>query len=448
MSRSRAADFLPTAFLLTAFLPALLFAQAGGSISAKRIDASVKPLEARLIEWRRDFHQNPELSNREVRTAQKVEEHLRSLGLEVKTGIAHTGVAAVLRGGKPGPTIALRADMDALPVTELADVPFKSTATGEYRGESVGVMHACGHDAHVAILMTVAQALAGMRKDLPGNILFIFQPAEEGAPEGEKGGAKLMLDEGLFDIARPEVVFGLHVSSTLHAGDIGFRWGPFMAASDRMRIVVTGKQTHGARPWAGADPIVASAQIISSLQTIVSRRVDITANPAIVTIGAIRGGVRHNIIPDSVELLGTVRTFDPDQRKQILEDIRRIVENVGEAQGTNATVTMGEDSNPVVFNNPELVNRSLPALRRVAGDTHVKQISLVTGSEDFAFYAAAVPSFFFYVGITPPGQNLETTPANHSPYFYIDENGLPLAVRALMSVAIEYMSGGVGAARP
>jgi len=442
MSCSRAA-----AFLLSTLFPPLLLAQAG-SIDAERIAAAVKPLESRLIEWRRDIHQHPELSNREVQTAKKVEAHLRSLGLEVKTGIAHTGVAAVLRGGKPGPTIALRADMDALPVTELADVPFKSTAKGEYRGESVGVMHACGHDAHVAILMTVAQAFTAMRKELPGNILFIFQPAEEGAPEGEKGGAKLMLNEGLFDIARPEAVFGLHVSSTLHAGDIGFRWGPFMAASDRMRIVVTGRQTHGARPWQGADPIVASAQIINSLQTIISRQVDITENPAIVTVGAIRGGVRHNIIPDDVELLGTVRTFDPEQRKLILDAIQRIVEHVGEAQGTKAVLTLGEDPNPVVYNNPELVTRSLPALRRVAGDSHVKQIALVTGSEDFAYYAATVPSFFFYVGITPPGRNLETTPANHSPHFYIDESGLPLGVRALMAVAIDYMKGGSGAAKP
>jgi amidohydrolase len=442
MSCSRAATFL-----LGCFLPVALLAQTGGTITPQRIDASLKPLESRLIEWRRDIHQHPELSNREVRTAKKVEAHLRSLGLEVKTGIAHTGVAAVLRGGKPGPTIALRADMDALPVTELADVPFKSTEQGEYRGESVGVMHACGHDAHVAILMTAAQALAAMRKDLPGNILFIFQPAEEGAPEGEKGGAKLMLEEGLFDIARPEVVFGLHVSSTLHVGDIGFRWGPFMAASDRMRIVVTGKQTHGSRPWQGADPIVASAQIVNALQTIISRQVDITENPAIVTIGAIKGGIRHNIIPGDVEMLGTVRTFDPDQRRQILDAIQRIVEHVGEAQGTKATVTLGEDPNPVVYNNPDLVTRSLPALRRVAGDQHVKQIALVTGSEDFAYYAAAVPSFFFYVGITPPGQDLATTPANHSPHFYIDESGLPLGVRALLAVAIDYMSAS-GAPKP
>jgi len=428
--------------LLIATLGAIASAPLGAAtLAPAEIDKLARDGEKRIIEWRRDIHQHPELSNREVRTAQKVEAHLRSLGLDVKAGIAHTGVVAVLKGGKPGPVIALRADMDALPVTEKTDVPFKSTATAEYRGEQVGVMHACGHDAHVAILMGAAQALVAMKADLPGTILFIFQPAEEGAPEGETGGAKQMLAEGIFDIAKPEATFGLHVTSSLHTGVLGYRSGPLMAGSDRFKVVVSGRQTHGARPWQGVDPIVTAAQIVTSLQTVVSRQVDITENPAIVTVGAIKGGIRHNIIPDEVQMLGTIRTFDRDQRTDILKRVERIVTHTAEANGATATFTLGDDPNPVVYNNPELMQRVLPSLQRVVGADNVKILPLITGSEDFAYYAAKVPSVFFYVGITPPGENLLTVPANHSPYFYIDETGLQPGLRALLQVAVDYLNG-------
>ncbi len=428
--------------LLIATLGAIASAPLGAAtLAPAEIDKLARDGEKRIIEWRRDIHQHPELSNREVRTAQKVEAHLRSLGLDVKAGIAHTGVVAVLKGGKPGPVIALRADMDALPVTEKTDVPFKSTATAEYRGEQVGVMHACGHDAHVAILMGAAQALVAMKADLAGTILFIFQPAEEGAPEGETGGAKQMLAEGIFDIAKPEATFGLHVTSSLHTGVLGYRSGPLMAGSDRFKVVVSGRQTHGARPWQGVDPIVTAAQIVTSLQTVVSRQVDITENPAIVTVGAIKGGIRHNIIPDEVQMLGTIRTFDRDQRTDILERVERIVTHTAEANGATATFTLGDDPNPVVYNNPELMQRVLPSLQRVVGADNVKILPLITGSEDFAYYAAKVPSVFFYVGITPPGENLLTVPANHSPYFYIDETGLQPGLRALLQVAVDYLNG-------
>lgn len=422
--------------------PALALAPLAASAAAiteQHLDELARTLEPRLIDWRRDIHRNPELSNREFKTSKKVEAHLRRLGLEVRTGIAHTGVAALLRGARPGPTIALRADMDALPVTEQADVPFKSTVTAEYRGEKVGVMHACGHDTHVAILMAAAEALSGLRGELAGSVLFIFQPAEEGAPEGEQGGASLMLKEGLFDIYRPEAAFGLHVTSTLHTGDLGYRAGPFMAASDRFRIVVTGRQTHGARPWQGVDPIVTAGQIVNALQTVVSRQVDITDNPAVVTVGVIRGGVRHNIIPDEVEMLGTLRTFDSEQRADIVERVERVVRHVAEANGATATFALGQDGNPVTFNNLVLTQSALLALRRAAGEEHVKALPLVTGAEDFAFYAQKVPSLFFFVGITPRERNLPTTPANHSPLFYVDESGLLLGLRAMLYVAVDYL---------
>jgi amidohydrolase len=406
------------------------------------IEAAATAIEPKLLEWRRDFHRHPELGNREFRTAGIVAEHLRGLGLEVRTGIAHTGVAAVLRGGRPGPTIALRADMDALPVTEQVDLPFKSTVTTEFRGQVTGVMHACGHDAHTAILMAAAEVLAAHREELPGTILFIFQPAEEGAPEGERGGASLMLDEGLFDIAPPEAAFGLHVTSTLHTGVIGYRPGPFMAGSDFFKIVVSGRQSHGARPWGGVDPIVVAAQIINGLQTIVSRQVDITDVPTVVTIGAIKGGIRHNIIPDSVEMLGTFRTFRPEIRDDVITRIRNTAEQIAAASGATAELTLGEAPNPAVINDPELTRRMLPVLERAAPGK-LRAIGLQTGAEDFAYYARRVPSLFFWVGITPPDQDLMSTPTNHSPLFYVDEAGLAIGLKATLNVALDYLGNGV-----
>ena len=394
-----------------------------------------------MVEWRRDLHQNPELGNREFRTSQKVAEHLRALGLEVKTGIAHTGVVGILRGGKPGPTIALRADMDALPVTEQVDVPFRSTVTTEYRGEKVGVMHACGHDAHTAILMGAASALVALRKDLPGTILFVFQPAEEGAPEGERGGASMMLEEGIFDLVKPEAAFGLHVFSTLNAGVIGYRSGPMMAASDRFRIVVRGRQTHGARPWGGVDPIVVSSQIVLGLQTIVGRQIDISQYPAVVSVGAIKGGIRNNIIPDEVEMIGTFRTFDPEVRRQIIERMTRTAQDIAHSAGATATVEIADDNNPVVVNDPRLTSRMLPSLARVGRGGQVKEIPYVTGAEDFAFFGQKVPALFFFVGSTPDGVDAAQAPSNHSPQFYLDEGSLPVGLRAMTGVAVDYLQG-------
>jgi amidohydrolase len=432
---------MPRLSTLAATVLFLASAPGFAAISDRAIDDAARAVDAQVVEWRRDLHQNPELGNREFRTSRKVAEHLEALGLEVKTGIAHTGVVGILRGGKPGPTIALRADMDALPVTEQVDVPFKSTVTTEYRGEKVGVMHACGHDAHTAILMGTAQALASMRKDLPGTILFVFQPAEEGAPEGERGGASLMLEEGIFDLGKPEAAFGLHVFSTLNAGVIGYRTGPFMAASDRFRIVVKGRQTHGARPWGGVDPIVVSSQIVLGLQTIVGRQIDISQYPAVVSVGAIKGGIRNNIIPDEVEMIGTFRTFDPEVRRQIIERMTRTAQDIAHSAGATATVEIADDNNPVVVNDPKLTSRMLPSLARVGRGGQVKEIPYVTGAEDFAFFGQKVPALFFFVGSTPEGVNAVQAPSNHSPQFYLDEGSLPVGLRAMMGVAVDYLQG-------
>jgi amidohydrolase len=411
------------------------------AISDPALEDAARAVDARVVEWRRDIHQHPELGNREFRTAKIVADELRALGLEVKTGIAHTGVIGILRGGQPGPVIALRADMDALPVTERVDVPFKSTVTTEYRGEKVGVMHACGHDAHTAILLGTAKALAGLRKDLPGTILFVFQPAEEGAPEGEQGGASLMLKEGAFDVVKPEAAFGLHVFSTVNAGTIGYRSGSFMAASDRFRIVVKGRQTHGSRPWGGVDPIVVSSQIVMGLQTIVGRQIDISRYPAVVSVGAIKGGIRNNIIPDEVEMIGTFRTFDLAVRQQIIERITRTAQDIAHSAGATATVEIAEDNNPVVVNDPTLTQRMLPSLARVAGGQGLVEMPYVTGAEDFAFFGERVPSLFFFVGSTPAGIDGAQAPSNHSPLFYLDEGSLPVGLRAMMGVAVDYLQG-------
>ncbi|WP_129777388.1 amidohydrolase [Peristeroidobacter soli] len=429
---------IPTSLAMTAMFGAT---SAGAQVSGAQIDAAAGKVEAKVITWRRDIHQHPELSNRETRTSKLVADHLKKLGLPVRTGIARTGVTAVLKGGKPGPVIALRADMDALPVSEQVDVPFKSTVTTEYLGKKVGVMHACGHDSHVANLMGVAEMLAGMKQDLPGTVLFIFQPAEEGAPEGEEGGAGLMIKEGVFNEVKPEAVFGLHVTSTLNTGVIGYRSGPFMAASDAFRIEVQGRQSHGSRPWSGVDPIVAASQIVVGLQTIVSRQIDITQLPAVVTIGKFDGGVRHNIIPDSVDMRGTLRTFDKDMRADIMKRIDKTATSIAASSGAQAKVTFSPGNNPVVMNNPQLTQRALPSLKRVAGDDKVVTLPLITGSEDFAYYADLIPSLFFYVGVTPPGQDANAAPSNHSPLFYIDEPSIAFATRALASVAVDYLQG-------
>jgi amidohydrolase len=420
---------------------ASLSAATHADLTATELDAAVKAIEPKVIEWRRDFHQHPELSNREVRTAEVVAKRLRAMGLETKTGIGLTGVAALLRGGQPGPTIALRADMDALPVTEQVDLPFKSKVTTQFRGETVGVMHACGHDSHTAMLLGVAEILSSRRQQLRGQILFVFQPAEEGAPEGETGGARRMLAEGLFDIAKPEAVFGLHVIASLPTGVIGYRPGPMMAGSDSFTINVQGRQTHGSRPWGGVDPVVTASQIVSGLQTIVSRQIDITEVPAVISIGAIKGGIRFNIIPDNVEMIGTLRTFDPDMRTDIIKRMDRTVQSIAAANGATATLTVRDSAIPPVINHAALTQRSLPSLERVAGKDGVRLITLQTTAEDFSFYGLEVPAFFFWVGITPPDKDPATVAFNHSPLFYVDEAGMQTGMRAMLAVATDYLQG-------
>jgi amidohydrolase len=420
---------------LALFLPASSFA------TAAEIESWAKPVDSKVLAWRRDIHQFPELGNREFRTSKLVAEHLRKLGLEVTTGMAHTGVVAILKGGKPGPRIAIRADMDALPVTENSGLPFESKQTTEFRGEKTGVMHACGHDSHTAILMGVAEAMAKNKAQLPGEVMFIFQPAEEGPPDGETGGATAMLAEGLFKQFKPEAIFGLHVWSTLNANQLGYRSGPAMAASDRFRIVVKGRQTHGSRPWGGIDPIVAAADIISTAQSIVSRRMNISELPVVLTFGVVKGGIRYNIIPDEVELIGTIRTFDEGMRQKVFADLINVAKNVAAAHGATVITQVPDTTgNPVTANNPSLTARSVPSLIKVAGEANVVNMSLVMGAEDFAYYAQEVPGFFFFVGSTPVGKEASTAPSNHSPQYFLDEAALPLATRALLQVSLDFLS--------
>jgi amidohydrolase len=417
-----------------------VFALVGVSHAASTVDLAplVAAEQARVLAWRRDIHEHPELSNREVRTSALVSAHLKSLGLEVAP-YANTGVVGLLRGGKAGPTVALRADMDALPVTEQTQLPFMSHAISTYRGETVGVMHACGHDTHTAMLMGVADILVKVRSGLKGNVLFLFQPAEEGAPEGEEGGAALMLKQGVFDKYHPQAVFGLHVVSALQVGQIGYRPGPMMAGADGYKILVQGRPSHGARPWEGVDPIVIAAQIVGAMQTVVSRQIDITAHPAIVSVGAIKGGIRDNIIPATVEMIGTIRTFDLAQRDVILADLKRLVENTAVAGGATATFEVGHDGYPVLVNDPALTQRMLPTLKAVAGNAHVLMLPLITASEDFAFFAQKAPAMYIDIGITPLDKDPATAPPNHSPLFYVDEAGLTTGVRVMAQLAVDYL---------
>jgi len=409
------------------------------SIADSKPEQLLGNTESKVIEWRRHLHQNPELGNREFETAKYIEKHLRALGLAVETGIAHTGLVGFLKGGKPGPTVALRADMDALPVTERTDVPFASKARTTYQGKDVGVMHACGHDTHVAMLMGAAEVLAGLRDELAGNVLFIFQPAEEGAPDNEEGGAELMLKEGIFKKYKPDVAFGQHVTSSLPAGVVGYRSGPLMAAADEFRITINGHQTHGSRPWGGVDPIVAAAQVVMGTQAIVSRQIDITKEPAVISYGLIDGGVRNNIIPDSVYLNGTIRNFDMDNRTEIFKRLKSTAELIAESSGASADVEILEGY-PVTINNAELTEMALPILRSVAGDKRVIEIPKVTGAEDFSYFANEVPGFYYFLGVTPEGQDPSKAPSNHSPLFYVDESALRKGTEALTLLTLDYMA--------
>jgi amidohydrolase len=402
------------------------------------IDRRAVLVQDKVRAWRRDIHQHPELSNRETRTADLVAQQLRALGLEVRTGVAKTGVVGVLRGGRPGPVVALRADMDALPVTEEVDLPFASRVRATFNGQEVGVMHACGHDAHVAMLLGAAEVLAGMRRDLPGTVVFIFQPAEEGAPAGERGGAEVMIEEGVLENPKPSAIFGLHVFP-YPSGQIRYRPGGTMASSDAFRVVVRGRQTHGAQPWAGIDPVVVSAQIVLALQTIPSRQIDVTAAPAIVTVGAINGGVRYNIIPDSVVMIGTIRTFDAAVRRDLHQRVRRTAESIAQSAGASALVTI-DSGPPVTYNDPALTERMLPTLRRAAGASGVELNKPLTPAEDFSLYQERIPGLFVFLGVRPAATDSTSAAPNHSPRFFVDEGALPTGVRTLAYLAVDYLT--------
>ncbi|MGE0742349.1 MAG: amidohydrolase [Hyphomonadaceae bacterium] len=410
------------------------------------VETQIQAVLPHMIEWRRDFHEHPELSYEEVRTARVVAAHLRSLRMEVRTGVAQTGVVGILRGGRPGPVIALRADMDALPVTEEVDLPFRSQARGRYNGQDVGIMHACGHDTHVAILMATASVLAARREDLAGTIIFVFQPSEEGAPPGGLGGARRMLAEHVFGDLQPEVIYGLHAWPA-PSGTIQLVPGPFMAGSDRLRITVTGSQTHGAQPHRGIDPIVVSSQIITALQTIPSRQMDAVRSPVIVTIGSIHGGVRYNIIPERVEMEGTIRYLNPETRQDLYDRIRRTVTETAAASGATAEVSIEENAIPVV-NPPALTARVRTALVAALGEDAVQLDQPNMPAEDFAYFQQAVPGVFFFYGIRPPGTALADAAPNHSPRFFVHEPGMETALRAMVAAALDRVGGDAAAANP
>lgn len=432
----------------TAALAPMLLAAASlpaAGTTPDRISEAAAAVEDRVIAWRRDIHEHPELSNRERRTADLIAGHLRSLGLTVATGVAHTGVVGVLEGGRPGPVVALRADMDALPVTERTGLPFASTATAEYEGEQVGVMHACGHDTHVAMLMAVADVLAGLRDELPGTVKFLFQPAEEGAPRGEQGGASLMVSEGVLEDPSVDAAFAMHIDALGESGTIGYRPGGTYASVDDFRIIVRGKGAHGAYPWMGADPVLAASHVVVALQSIVSRELTLTDSAGVVTVGSIHGGNRSNIIPEQVELIGTIRALDPDARTHIHDAVRRIATHTAESYRASAEVEIPySDSSPVTYNDPELTAAMVPALTAAAGADRVILKLAETGAEDFACFAELVPSFYFSVGAMPPGQTLETTADHHTPEFVIDEDALRLGVRAMTAVALARLEMGAG----
>jgi len=405
---------------------------------SRDIDAAAQKVLPQVIEWRRFIHQNPELSNREFKTAKFVEEKLRSFGnIEVRTGIAKTGVVGILKGVQPGPTIGLRADMDALPVTERTNVPFKSTVTAEYNGQTVGVMHACGHDSHVAMLLGTAEILSGMRDKIKGTVVFIFQPAEEGAPEGEEGGASLMVKEGVMDKPKIDAVFGIHINAQTEIGKIVYKTGGFMAAADFFSIKVHGKGTHGSQPWRGIDPIAVATQIYTGLQMIVARESELTKAPVVITIGKINGGVRENIIPEELTMGGTIRTLDSAMQLDVHQKIKRTVEKIAESMGATAEVNI-ETKTLVTYNTPDLVKKMLPSLQKAIGAENVNETEWTTGAEDFSYYGTKAPAFFFFVGGMPKGKDPATTAAHHTPDFYIDDSRLDVGIKAFCNIVFDY----------
>ncbi len=407
------------------------------SSNSQDLSSDLKNIEKKVIQWRRYFHQNPELSNREFNTSKKIAKHLKSLGIKTQEGIAKTGVIGILKGNKPGKVVALRADMDALPVTERNDLLFKSKVNSTYLGKEVGVMHACGHDTHIAILMGVAEILSKNKDKINGTVKFIFQPAEEGAPEGEEGGAELMVKEGVLKNPDVDAIFGLHIGSGSPVGQISYKKGGIMAASQSFKIKVNGKQSHGSRPWGGIDPIMISAKIIDGLQTIVSRESDLTKEAAVITVGKIDSGVRSNIIPENAEMIGTIRTLDYDMQKKINDRMKEMVPAIANAYRATATIDI-QKGLPITFNNHALVDKMLPTIKRIAGEGNVIEINAVTGAEDFSFYAKEIPGFFFFLGGMTPG-NTNPYP-HHTPDFFIDESGMILGVETMTNLVFDYLN--------
>ena len=422
-------------------LLATVFTYVGWAQSSKITDKAYKKaseVEPKMIEWRHDIHQNPELSNREFKTAEKIAAHLKSLGMEVQTGVAKTGVVGILKGAKPGPVIGLRADIDALPVTERVDLPWASKVKSTYNQIETGVMHACGHDTHIAILMATAEVLASMKSDLKGTVKFVFQPAEEGAPPGEEGGAALMVKEGVLKNPDVGVMYGLHINSHTPVGTITYKSGGTLAAADRWVMNIEGKQSHGSAPWSGIDPIVTAAQIVSGMQTVISRNAELTNEAAVLSVGLIRGGVRNNIIPESVEMIGTIRTLDVKMQDQLHADFQRVATNIGEAMGAKVTLTIDKVV-PITYNDPELTRKTVPFIQKAIGSDNIVERKAITGAEDFSFFANEVPSFFFFVGGCPEGTDPKTAAPHHTPDFYVDDAGMMTGLKAMIAATLGYM---------
>jgi len=405
---------------------------------SREIETATAKILPKVVEWRRHVHQYPELGNGEVKTARFVEEHLRKLGMEVRTGVAKTGVVGILKGSQPGPVIGLRADMDGLPVTERNSLPFASKETAMFNGQKVGVMHACGHDTHVAMLMGAAEVLTGMKDKIKGTVVFIFQPAEEGPPAGEEGGAGLMVKEGVMDNPKLDAIFGIHVNSQTEIGKIKYKSGSTMAASDWFSIKVKGKQTHGAYPWEGIDPIAVATQIYTGLQMIVSRRSELPKAPVVITVGKINGGVRENIIPEELTMAGTIRTLDSTMQKDVHAKIRQVAKSIAESMGATVEVSI-ETKAPVTYNTPSLVDKMLPSLQKAAGKENVEAADWVTGAEDFAFFGEKAPSFYFFVGGMPKGKNPKEAAPHHTPDFYIDDSRLDVGIKAFCNIVFDFV---------
>ncbi|MBS1663344.1 MAG: amidohydrolase [Bacteroidetes bacterium] len=422
-------------------LPSLLLLVTAANAQKKdlrpAISAAADKIESKTIAWRRDFHEHPELGNQEIRTAKIIADHLRSLGIEVKEGVGKTGVVGILKGSQPGPVIGLRADMDALPIVERTPIPFASKVKTTYNGQEVGAMHACGHDSHMAIMMSVAEILSGMKNNLKGTVKFIFQPAEEGPPNGEEGGAPLMIKEGVLENPKVDVVFGLHINSATEVGKIKYRTEGAMAASDWFTIKVHGKGTHGSQPWTGVDPVVVSSQIIEGLQTIISRQTELTKDAAVISVCVIQGGVRSNIIPEEVTMTGTIRTLDTGMQRIIHERMRRTVTKIAESAGATAEINI-DNKTLITYNDPALVKKTLPSLQKTAGEENVVWMDAMTGSEDFSFFGAKVPSFFFFLGGMKKGQDPNTAYPHHTADFSIDESGFKLGVKAFCNLVFDY----------